>query len=216
MDTASQKIALVIGGSGLIGKILIQKLLESDRYAKVRILVRSKFSLQHPKLEVIIFNFDAPDMNLIVADDVYCCLGTTMKKAGSKENFYKVDYLYPIQTAEAAFKNGTKRFSIVTSMGADATSVFYYNQVKGEIEEALKRIKFESLFIFRPSLLLGQRPETRLGEKIGEKLAKLFKPIIPSKYKAIEAEKVAKAMLSITTSSIKGIAIYESDVLQEF
>ena len=216
MDTASQRIALVIGGSGLIGKILIQKLLESDKYTRVRVLVRSKFSLQHPKLEVIIFNFDTPDMNLIVADDVYCCLGTTMKKAGSKGDFYKVDYLYPIQTAEAAFKNGTKRFSIVTSMGADATSVFYYNQVKGEVEEALKKIKFESLFIFRPSLLLGKRPETRLGEKIGERLAKLFKPIIPSKYKAIEAEKVAKAMLSITTSSIKGTAVYESDVLQEF
>ena len=216
MDTASQRIALVIGGSGLIGRILIQSLLESDKYTRVRVLVRSEFSIQHPKLEVIIFNFDAPDMNLIIADDVYCCLGTTMKKAGSKENFYKVDYLYPIQTAEAAFKNGTKRFSIVTSMGADATSVFYYNRVKGEVEEALKKIKFESLFIFRPSLLLGQRPETRLGEQIGERLAKLFKPIIPSKYKAIEAEKVAKAMLSITTSSVKGIVIYESDVLQEF
>ncbi len=216
MNKSNGRCALVIGGSGLIGKILIQNLLESNKYERVRVLVRSNIDIKHPKLEVVIFNFDNPNSALVVGDDVYCCLGTTMKKAGNKENFYKVDYQYPVQIATTALANGAKRFAIVTAMGANSKSLFYYNRVKGQVEETLKSLNFESLFIFRPSLLLGERYEARIGEKVGEKLARVFKPLIPSKYKAIEASKVAYAMLAITTSNLKGTAIYESDVLQEF
>ena len=212
----STRSALVIGGSGLVGRQLLQNLLESDKYSQIRVLSRTDLGFKHAKLEVIIFDFDFPKLELVIGEDVYCCLGTTMKKAGSKANFYKVDFTYPTQIAAAALKNGSKRFSIVTAMGADAKSSFYYNRVKGEVEAALENMKFESLFIFRPSLLLGVRPDSRLGEQIGEKFARIFRPFIPVKYRAIEASKVAKAMLSITTSKIKGSVVYESEVLQEF
>lgn len=212
----SNRIALVAGATGLIGRLLIQKLLDSPNYSRVRVLVRKPIDLQHPKLEVITFDFDKPDSSLLIADDVYCTLGTTMKKAGSAEAFERVDYHYPLTIAKLSQQNGAKRFSIVTAMGADAKSLFYYNRVKGRIETALKDIGFEGLFIFRPSLLLGDRAEQRFGEKLGSGFMKTFDFLIPSKYKGIEAAKVANAMAAITTSSVNGVVVYESDVLQEF
>ncbi len=211
-----KRTALVIGATGLVGTNVVNELLLSDKYEYVTVLTRSTFALRHVKLKIVTYDFERSNTELIVADDVYCCLGTTMKKAGSKEMFYKVDYRYPIDIANAAKENGAKRFSIITAMGANKSSLFYYNRVKGEVEEALKALKFDSLFIFRPSLLLGQRPETRFGEQIGEKMSLFFKPIIPAKYKAISAIKVAKAMVAITSSQIRGAVVYESDLLQEF
>jgi uncharacterized protein YbjT (DUF2867 family) len=213
---AENKTALVVGATGLIGNLVVEELLRSDKYTQVKVLVRKPLQYQHPKLTTTVVDFDALNAALINADDVYCCLGTTMKKAGSKEAFYKVDYTYPHQLAQIAKANGTKRFSIVTAMGADSKSLFYYNRVKGEIEESLRKLGFEAFIVFRPSLLLGNRPESRLGEQMGESLMKLFRPLIPEKYRAIEASKVAKAMVLITASHMKGNLVYESDVLQEF
>ena len=119
-------------------------------------------------------------------------------------------------SAQLGFQNGAKRFAIVTAMGSDSKSIFYYNRVKGDVETTLKNIGFEALLIFRPSLLLGKRSESRVGEQIGEALSKLLRPLIPSKYRAIEAYKVAKAMVTITASNVKGTLVYESDVMQEF
>jgi uncharacterized protein YbjT (DUF2867 family) len=167
-------------------------------------------------LEVIIFDFDNIDSSKVVADDVFCCLGTTMKKAGSRSEFYKVDFNYPLQIAKAALSNQAKRFAIVSAMGANSSSLIYYNRVKGEIEGSLKQLNFESLLIFRPSLLVGERNEQRFGEKMGERLSKMLNPLIPAKYQAIEAQKVANAMVLITASNVKGNLVYESDILQEF
>jgi len=211
-----KRTALIVGATGLIGNFVVNELLASDKYAKVKILVRGSMPKQHPKLDTIVFDFDNPDASLIEADDVYCCLGTTMKKAGSKDAFYKVDYVYPYEIAKMAQANGTKRFAIVTAMGADKDSAIYYNRVKGEIEASLKKVGFEALLMFRPSLLLGTRPHKRTGEQIGETLMKWFRPFIPEKYRAIEASKVAGAMVVIMTSTVKGNIVYESDVLQEF
>jgi uncharacterized protein YbjT (DUF2867 family) len=214
--TDEKRIALVVGATGLVGSWVIEKLLKTDKYDKIRVLTRKPLSVQNPRLESIIFDFENPDSNLVWGDDVFCCLGTTMTKAGSKEAFYKVDFTYPIQIAAMALANNAKRFAIITAMGADQTSMVYYNRVKGEVEDALKKLGYESLLIFRPSLLLGNRAEKRLGERIGEAFMKFLKPLIPNKYRAVEAEKVASAMVLITTSSVRGTVVYESDILQEF
>jgi uncharacterized protein YbjT (DUF2867 family) len=214
--TDEKRIALVVGATGLVGSLVIEKLLKTDKYHKIRVLTRKPLSLLNPRLESIIFDFENPDSTLVWADDVFCCLGTTMAKAGSKEAFYKVDFTYPFQVATMALANNAKRFAIVTAMGADVKSMVYYNRVKGEIEDALRKLSYESLLIFRPSLLLGNRPEKRIGEQFGEWFMKLLKPIIPTKYRAVEAEKVANAMVIIATSSVRGTVVYESDILQEF
>lgn len=214
--SVEKRTALVVGATGLVGLLTVDELLASEKYSKVKVLVRKPFPKQHAKLEAILFDFDQPDAALIQADDVYCCLGTTMKKAGSKAAFYQVDYTYPHEIAQMSLTNGAKRFAIVTAMGADKNSSIYYNRVKGEIETSLRDLGFETLLIFRPSLLLGNRPEKRMGEQIGEAVMKFFSPLIPQKYRAIEASKIARAMVLITSSGVKGNVVYESDVLQEF
>ncbi|MEZ4904400.1 MAG: NAD(P)H-binding protein [Spirosomataceae bacterium] len=214
--TAEKRTALVIGATGLVGGQVLTHLLNSEKYSQVKVLLRNPLEIVHQKLESVIFDFDHPDASLIKADDIFCCLGTTMKKAGSKDAFYRVDYTYPLEMAQIALANGAKRFAIVTAMGADTQSMFYYNRVKGELELSLRQLSYETLLIFRPSLLLGNRKESRLGEQIGEWFSLLFRPIIPAKYRAIEAEKVAKAMVSITSSNVKGTIVYESDLMQEF
>lgn len=213
---SEKRTALVVGATGLVGGKVVTQLLASEKYNQVKVLVRQPFATTHPKLQSVLFDFEAPASALVQADDIFCCLGTTMKKAGSKEAFYRVDYTYPYEIAKMALANGAKRFAIITAMGANRKSLFYYNRVKGDIEETLKKLGYETVLIFRPSLLLGNRPESRTGEQIGEKLTQLLKPLIPAKYRAIEAEKVAKAMVSITASNVKGILVYESDVMQEF
>jgi uncharacterized protein YbjT (DUF2867 family) len=214
--TSEKRTALVIGATGLVGRGVVNQLLTSEKYSHVKVLARRSFELTHPKLDSIIFNFDRPDASLVRADDIYCCLGTTMKKAGSNEAFYLVDFTYPYEIAKMALANGAKRFAIITAMGSDSKSLFYYNRVKGDIEAAIKALEYETLLVFRPSLLLGHRSESRMGEKIGEILAKLLNPLIPAKYRAIEAENVAKAMVAITSSNVKGMLVYESDLMREF
>jgi uncharacterized protein YbjT (DUF2867 family) len=214
--TTKQQTALIVGATGLVGQLLVQKALESSEYSLVKILVRRPINWTHEKLSVIVQDFDMFDTTKITADHVYCTLGTTMKKAGSAKEFYKVDYEYPLAIAQIAKQNGTQRFSIVTAMGANTESLFYYNRVKGQIEDSLKKIGFESLLIFRPSLLFGDRSEQRLGEKAGIWFANIFQGLIPNKYRGVEAAQVAQAMLTITTSSVRGSVVYESDLLQEF
>lgn len=213
---SEKRTALVIGGTGLVGREVVTQLLTSEKYNQVKVLVRKSLDISHPKFVSIPFDFNHPDASLLIADDIFCCLGTTLKKAGSKEAFYQVDYTYPFEIAKIALSNGAKRFAIITSMGADSKSMFYYNRVKGEIEDSLKQLGYEALLIFRPSLLLGNRAESRFGEKIGKRFSLFFKSIIPTKYRAIEAQKVAKAMVSITSSNVKGMLIYELDLMQEF
>ncbi len=210
------KTALVIGATGLIGKHLTIKLLKSNFYEKVKVLVRKPLDINHPNLEQIIVDFDNLDTSKIIADDVFCCLGTTMKKAGSKPAFYKVDFTYPLEVAKAALSNGAKQYLIVTAMGADEKSMIFYNRVKGEIEKALSDLHYPTLLIFRPSMLIGERDETRLGEKIGEILMNSLSFLIPEKYKAIEGEKVANAMLTLAQKGIKNKDIFESGTLQRF
>jgi uncharacterized protein YbjT (DUF2867 family) len=217
MNTTQTKNALVVGATGLIGNKLVELLLHSNHYKEVRVLVRKATGITHPRLVEIKYHFNQPDATQVVGDDVFCCLGTTIKQAGSKEAFIKVDYEYPLQIARFAIQNGATQYLIVTAMGASAESVFFYNRVKGEVEEDLQALNFQSLHIFRPSLLLGDRKEKRLGEKIGESVLSFLKPIMRGpleKYQGIQASKVAESMLKQAQSNRKGVHIHESVELQ--
>ncbi|MBC3786071.1 oxidoreductase [Spirosoma utsteinense] len=216
MTTLNHKTALILGATGLIGDLLAHQLIESSRYENVKVLVRHSLSWKHPRLQEIPFDFERPNGLLINADDIFCCLGTTMKKAGSKEAFRKVDYQYPMDIARLGLANGIKQFAIVTAMGADPESSFFYNRVKGEVERDLLALNIPTLLIFRPSLLLGNRGENRLGERLAEGAMRLFSPLIPARYKGIEAFKVANAMLTTAQQGLTGKHAYESDALQAF
>jgi uncharacterized protein YbjT (DUF2867 family) len=209
------RTALLIGASGLIGNELLQLLLQSDIYERVTILVRRSLPIQHPKLQQIIINFDDLEKYepLFHVDDVFSCLGTTMKKAKTKQRFIKVDYEYTLRAAALAEKCNVKSFSTVSALGANPQSLFFYNRVKGETEEAIQRLSLKSVHIFRPSLLLGERKEFRLLEKVAEWMYYGFSFAMKGKfrkYKPIEAKKVAMSMYYAAISCKKGVHIYES------
>ncbi len=175
-----QKTALIIGATGLVGELCLNELLNSVAYGKVIALSRTKIISRKAKLVNIVTDFENLESikEQLKADDVFCAIGTTITKAGSKEAFRKVDYEIPLKVAELTRKNGAKKFILISSIGADASSAVFYSKVKGELEEALKKLRFDWLIIFRPSILLGDRKEKRTGEAIGrfavEKLSFLF------------------------------------------
>ena len=211
------KTALVAGSTGLIGKQLLDLLLESDRYKKVIAITRHDIPV-HPKLSQIKIEFDSigEKSSALKADDVFCCLGTTMKKAGSKEKFYQVDFYYPLLLAKISHSEGARQFMLISALGADKNSSIYYNHVKGEIEDAVTEVGFSAVHIFRPSLLLGPRKEKRFGEDVGKFFSRFLGFLIPSKYKPIESIKVARAMLAMANKNETGIFIHESASLQQF
>lgn len=214
------KTALIIGSTGLIGSHLLDLLLESQEYDKVITFVKRDSGIQHPKLKQHIIDFDKPETykELVVGDDFFCSIGTTIKKAGSQNAFRKVDFEYPKQFASLAQQNKVKQFLIITSLGADANSSNFYLKTKGEIQDFLKNCAFESISILQPSLLLGNRTEFRLGEKMGVYFMKLFSFLFIGnlkKYKAIQSEAVAKAMFIIAQKNYKGFQIIESDSILE-
>ena len=207
------KTALLAGATGLVGKQVLKQLLANENYEKVIVLLRKPLALEHPKLEQKIVDFNNLQAKDIVADHVFCCLGTTMAIAGSKEAFYKVDFTYPYEIAKLAKQNGTSVFGIITAMGSSQKSMFYYSRVKGEIEDQLKRLNFDSLLIFRPSMLLGDRGDQRLGETLGKAFMNAIDFITPKKYKGIYDTQVAQAMISYAQQAPKGTHIIENDLM---
>lgn len=213
------KTAIISGASGLVGNHLLNLMLANNKYEKIYCLVRKPLSMEHANLEQIVFDYNNEQAysNLPKADDVFCCLGTTIKKAGSQEAFKKVDFEYPLKLAQAMISRSAKSFHVITALGSSAESNIFYNKVKGELEAALKKIKFEQLYIYRPSLLLGNREEQRFGEKMGTIFMKSFSFLMQGsleKYKAIEAEDVAKAMLYVAINELSKLKIILSDEIQ--
>lgn len=211
--------ALLVGASGLTGGHCLRFLLESDLYDKVTTLVRKPLPREHDKLEQHVIDFDTLEnySHLITANDTFCCLGTTMSQAGSKDAFYKVDCTYPHEIAKLAVKNGSERFLIITAIGANSRSLFFYNRVKGDVENAVSKLPFKGIYIFRPSILLGHREKFRRGEKLGMSLGKKVSPFLVGpfkKYRAIEAEVVAFSLVHIAREGPDGVNILESDHIQ--
>lgn len=214
------KTAIIVGSTGLTGNHLLRKLLSSDVYEKVICFVRNSSKISHPKLIQHIVDFDNPEsyQELMEGEDMFCCLGTTIKKAGSQEAFEKVDLHYPIQFAKAAATKGVKQFSIISSIGANPQSNNFYMRTKGKCEEGLRTLSFQSTSIFRPSLLLGNRKEFRLGEKIGEYTMRILSIFLIGKlkkYRPIKSKDVASVMFQIAQQNTVGFHVYESDEIAE-
>ncbi len=213
------RAALILGATGLVGGHCLELLLKDEAYDKVITLGRREIPLEHPKLEQHVIDFERLNeaVDLIKAQDVFCCLGTTIKKAGSQEAFYKIDFTYAHETAKLAQQNGAEQFLLVSALGADPKSRIFYNRVKGEVEAAVSRLPFHGVQIFRPSLLLGQRAEFRRGEQIAEKAAKIFSFIFVGplkKYRPIHARNVAEAMVRVAKEQPAGVNILESETIR--
>jgi uncharacterized protein YbjT (DUF2867 family) len=219
MNESITKTALVFGASGLIGRFLSEQLLSYPEYSKVVIFVREKLHMVNPAIEQIIFNTDkfAEIEALFNRSHVFCCIGTTRKKAGSNENFFKIDHDLVEKIAQNAARNKADAFVVVSSIGASAESGNFYLRTKGLMEQSIKTFQFSNISILRPSILLGMRSENRLLENIGKQIAVITSPLMVGKfrkYKPIHAADVAKAMI-VSASKGKGIFIHESDEIEQ-
>jgi uncharacterized protein YbjT (DUF2867 family) len=212
------KIALVAGATGLIGSQLLDVLLNDSRYEKVIAISRKPLQNRSPKLHNVLADLStlATHKDQLQADDIFCCLGTTMGQAKSREAFRKVDFDYPLALARIGLELGAHQYLMVSALGANKDSSIFYSRVKGETEDALTHVGFESLHILRPSLLVGPRVETRTGEGIAIKVYSAFDFLIPRKFKAIQSIKVARALLAFATLEQNGIFIHDSRELQLF
>ncbi|MFQ3214096.1 MAG: hypothetical protein ACI9XJ_002705 [Marivirga sp.] len=215
------KTACILGASGLVGGHLLDLLAEQDAYAHIKVINRRSLGISDAKIEeIIIEDFDKLDEYVaqLKADDYYCCLGTTIKKAGSKEAFKKVDFDYVVNIAAVAKENDAHTFSVVSAMGAKAGSMIFYNSVKGEMEDAVIALKNTRTFILRPSLIAGERKEQRAGEDsaqwVFKKLNFLFQGPL-KKYGAVEAKQIAYTMVKNALDNESSIQIIESDKIQE-
>ncbi|MDX5475580.1 MAG: NAD(P)H-binding protein [Bacillaceae bacterium] len=208
--------ALVIGATGLIGKSVTQQLLEHEQYESVTVFVRKPLKVSNEKLQQIQVDFDQlPSYeDYFKVDDLYICLGTTIKKAKTKEMFEKVDYHYVVDSVKLSARNRVERVAIVSAIGAESSSPIFYNKVKGKMEKAVQQVKINSLYIIRPSLLLGDRDEFRFGEKAAEKLSFIFTPLLKgklAKYRPVRGDDVAFTMIENVIKGEHGTHIVESN-----
>jgi uncharacterized protein YbjT (DUF2867 family) len=206
---------LLLGASGLIGSHCLKVLLQDDRFEKVIALVRKPLNVTDPKLVQVIVDFDKLDNYAaeIKADAILSTLGTTLRKAGSSVKFTKVDYEYQLKVAEIAKRNGAKTFILLSSIGADKKSMVLYSKVKGEVEDAISKLGYGKVIILRPSILLGERTESRPGEAIGQWVAKQLSFVFSgplAKYKGIAADTVAHAMINAVQKPLTGVSIVEN------
>ncbi|WP_181186283.1 M3 family oligoendopeptidase [Alkalicoccus urumqiensis] len=212
--------ALVAGATGLIGRHLTEKLLESGLYDHIHVLTRRRtpfFEEENVTEHIVSFEeLDEQSSLFEGIDDVFIALGTTMRKMRSREGFMQVDYHYPVRIAETAGKAGLQRLFVVSAMGADREAPVFYSQVKGSMEESLMTLDLPALHIIRPSLITGDRYEFRLGEKSADLLTKPVRGLMDGrlvKYKPIPAEAVAEAMAAIASIDSRGLHIYENEDL---
>jgi uncharacterized protein YbjT (DUF2867 family) len=213
------RTAIVFGATGLVGNLLLEELEKAGNYQTIKIFVRQTAGISLPVVEEIITDFSnigglGADLK---GDDLFICLGTTIKKAGSIESMEKVDRDLPVDIAILARKNGVKRVAVVSSIGADPASKNYYLRIKGEMEQGILTTGFEKTVIVRPSMLMGERKERRPGEIAGKVVMKVIKPVLSGKllkFRAIHGRDVARAMIMLLDKETDK-KIYESDDLQK-
>ena len=209
------KTALFIGATGLVGELLLKKLIENKSYTKIILLQRNKPTIHSTLIKYIYTDFSKLDKKINLntkIDDLISCFGTTKKKAKTKEKFIEIDYRYPLKVAKIAKNHQTKRVFLISSIGANPNAKSLYLKTKGQLEESIKKLNFENTIILRPSLLLGKRKESRFFEKIMIKCAQILKtnqwPKLLQNYTPIESEKVANTLLKlILKTSLKKIII---------
>lgn len=210
------KTAILLGATGLTGGILLDKLLKDESFSKIRIFGRSSCDKSHPKIEEYLgdmlrlgeFSED------FKGDVVFCCIGTTKAKTPDKETYRKIDYGIPVAAAKLAKKNGVPVFEVISAMGADVDSSTFYNRTKGEMERDVIEQSIAGTYVFQPSLIGGDRDEKRFGERLAQVTFSIFGFLIPKKYKMIEPETIAKAMLKVATNGFTETRI-PSDKIKE-
>lgn len=215
-----KKTALVIGATGLIGRSLVFELLKSPFYSKVTVFSRKDMVIKHEKFVQVLIDFDLLENYYkdIVADDIFCCLGSTKSKTPDLTIYRKIDFEYPLQVAKMAKENGSSQFLLISSMGANPSSTIFYSKIKGEIENAIEKVNFNSFIILRPSLLLGSRNESRPFETISQYLMRVLNPLFigPLKqYKAILGSDVAKSMVVLANQNNLGKKIVPNNKIYE-
>ena len=213
------KTALIFGSSGLVGKKLLNQIINNPNYTKIKIFVRSSPEISYPKVEII--NTDFKDLeiikNSITGDDCFFCIGTTKKNSPDKKEYRRIELDLPKKIAQISKSNNVKSFIFVSSGFADPKNSGDYLKFKGLVEDEIKSLNFEKMGILRPSFLLGNRKEKRVGEKIGIFIFKLLSPLFIGpikKMKPIDSEKVAKAMLQIANNNIQQ-TIFESNEISD-
>ena len=213
------KTALLFGASGLVGSHVLNQLISNNSYSKIKLFVRSSIDISDPKIEIIQTDFKNLENHRedIKGDDCFFCIGTTKKNSPDKNEYKRVELEVPKQVAQIAKSNSVNSFVFISSGYADPKSSGDYLKFKGEVEEELKRLNFQKLGIMRPSFLLGDRKEKRIGEKIGIFVFKLLSPLFLGplkKMKPIHSATVAKAMITITQNKVSK-TIFESDEIAD-
>lgn len=202
--------ALLAGASGLVGGECLKRLVESAEYGRVIVVTRRDLGepARHPKISQRVLDFDrlGDDREELRAHHVFCALGTTIRKAGSKTRFRRVDYEYPLRLAQLSRKNDARHFSIVSALGASRSSPFFYSRVKGEVEQGLRAMRWPSLAIFRPSVIAGERGESRPLERASAQLLRLA----PATWRPVAASDIAAAMVAVAIESPPDVTIIES------
>lgn len=216
MTESKAKTAVVVGATGLIGRYLVGKLLNDSRYGTVRTFSRRTTGINHPKLEENIVDFDLIEQwgDKICGNELYSALGTTIKKAGSKEKQHLVDYTYQYEIAHAAAVNQVDELLLVSSAGANRYSFNFYLRIKGLLESAVSEMPFKRIIIFQPSLLIGERETPRISENIAGIVMNSLMKYIPGikKLRPVRAETVAEAMINAANdSAYERLIIYKSD-----
>jgi len=208
---AKRRRALLVGATGLVGSLLLERLLDETTYSSVTVWARRPLALRGPGLKVETFEFEGLASHQVEAEHVFCCLGTTMKLARSEQAFRRVDYDYPVALARAAKKGGATRLLVVSALGANPDSRIFYNRVKGEMEAAVAAAGVPRTIFFRPSLLTGRRDEFRLGERVGQVAGFVLGSLL-GKYRPIAADLVAAAMVKAALGDVRSGAIESEQI----
>jgi uncharacterized protein YbjT (DUF2867 family) len=213
------KTAIILGATGLTGGVLLRKLLEDDRYGNIILFSRSPANVNHAKIEEHIIDLFKLEEHAekFKADEVYCCIGTTKSKTPDNETYKKIDHGIPVIAAKLCEKNNIPCYLVVSAMGADAKSKIFYNRVKGKMEKDVLEFDIKKTYIFRPSLIAGDREEKRTGEKIAKYAMSFFKPLMIGfleKYRSISPQEIATAMIFVANNGHRQTRI-ESDAIAE-
>ena len=210
MTSPGSNSAVVVGATGLVGRACVEQLVARPEFSRITAVARRALpgDLQSAKLRTVVVDFDRLDerSDSFEASHVFCALGTTIKRAGSEERFREVDFGYALRVATLAAKAGARHFLLVSSVDASPTSRGFYLRVKGELEEAIMALSFPSLTVIRPSLLLGDRSEFRLGEAIAMRLSWAF----PRRYRAVHVTDVARALVTAAIEDRPGVRVIEN------
>ena len=202
--------AILAGATGLVGGECLRQLLACPRYERVIVVTRRELgaAARHEKLREVVVEFDrlGEAKARLRGDHVFCALGTTIRKAGSQAKFRAVDYEYPLRLAQLTRHNGARHFSIVSALGASRSSPFFYSRVKGEVEEGLRQMGWPSLAILRPSVIAGERAESRPLERVSEHLLRLA----PATWRPVPARDIAGAMIAVALREPSGVTVVES------